>query len=55
MPTILQHPMKGLINIENDDNKCFIWCHVRHLNLSCKNPQRTSREVFKKRIRISKE
>ena len=25
--------MKGLINIQNDDNKCFLWCHVRHLNL----------------------
>ena len=24
--------MKSLINIENNDNKCFLWCHVRHLN-----------------------
>ena len=24
--------MKGLIKIQNDDNKCFLWCHVRHLN-----------------------
>ena len=24
--------MKGLINIKNYDNKCFLWCHVRHLN-----------------------
>ena len=22
--------MKGLINIKNNDNKCFIWCHIRH-------------------------
>ena len=29
----LRHPIKGLINIQNDDNKCFLWCHVRHLNL----------------------
>ena len=28
----LQHPMKGLINIKNNDNKCFLWCNVRHLN-----------------------
>ena len=21
-----------MINIQNDDNKCFLWCHVRHLN-----------------------
>ena len=24
--------MKGLINIQNNDNKSFLWCHVRHLN-----------------------
>ena len=28
----LRHPMKGLINIKSNDNKCFLWCHVRHLN-----------------------
>ena len=32
LPNELKHPMKGLINIKNDDNKCFLWCHVRHLN-----------------------
>ena len=34
----LKHPMKGLINIKNNDNKCFLWFHVRHLNLVHKNP-----------------
>ena len=24
--------MKGLINIQDNDNKCFLWCHVRYLN-----------------------
>ena len=33
MPAELRHPMKGLINIKNNDNKCFLWCHARHLNL----------------------
>ena len=23
---------KGLINIKNKDQKCFLWCHVRHIN-----------------------
>ena len=23
LPSELQHPMKGLINIQNNDNKCF--------------------------------
>ena len=33
LPKELNHPMKGLIYIKNNDNKCFLWCHVRHLNL----------------------
>ena len=24
--------MKGLINIKNNGNKYFLWCHIRHLN-----------------------
>ena len=39
----LQHPMKRLINIQNNDNKCFLWCHIRHLNLIDKNPQRITK------------
>ena len=23
---------KGLINIKTNDQKCFLWCHVRHIN-----------------------
>ena len=34
LPKELNHPMKGLINIKNDDKKCFVWGHVRHLNLN---------------------
>ena len=44
LPNKSQHPMKGLINIQNDDNKCFLWCHVRHLNLIDKNPQRITKK-----------
>ena len=39
----LRHPKKGLINIKNKDNKCFLWCHVRHLNLVDKNSSRISK------------
>ena len=39
MPNELKHSKKGLINIQNDDNRCFLWCHIRHLNLIDKNPQ----------------
>ena len=36
----LKNPMKRLINITNNDNTCFLWCHVRNLNLVERNPQR---------------
>ena len=32
MPIELSNPRKGLINIKNNDQKCFLWCHVRHIN-----------------------
>ena len=34
MPNESSHPMKGLINFKNDDNRRFLWCHVRRLNLN---------------------
>ena len=34
----LKHPRKGLINIKNKDQKCFLWCHVRHINPSKEHP-----------------
>ena len=36
LPNELKNSKKGLINIKNNDNKCFRWCNVRHLN-SLKN------------------
>ena len=36
--------MKGLINIMNSDNKCFLWCHVRHLNRNGKNLNRITKK-----------
>ena len=44
MPNELKHSKKGLINIQNDDNKCSLWCHIRHLNLVDKNPQRITKK-----------
>ena len=32
--------MKGLINIKNEDDERFRWCHIRHLNPQKKYPQR---------------
>ena len=30
--------MKGLINIQNEDNECFRWCLVKYLYPVHKNP-----------------
>ena len=43
LPTELRSNMKGLINIKNEDNQCFRWCHIRHLN-----PQDMHSERIKK-------
>ena len=40
LPNELKNPKEGLINIKNNDNKCFPWCHVRHLNFIKKHPER---------------
>ena len=44
LPVELKHPMKGLINIKNDDNKCFLWCHVRHVNLNVVKLERITKK-----------
>ena len=51
LPKESQHPRKGLINIQNKDNECFRWCHIRYLNPQKKNPQRiknTDKEFINK-------
>ena len=40
LPHELRNSAKGLLNIKNEDNECFRWCHIRHLNPQEKNPQR---------------
>ena len=40
LPSELRNCAKGLINIKNEDNECFRWCHIRHFNPQDKNPQR---------------
>ena len=40
LPDKLKNSEEGLINITNNDNKCFIWCHIRHLNPSKIHPER---------------
>ena len=44
LPNWLKNPMKGLINIKNNDNKCFLWCHIGHSNLVKAQPERITKE-----------
>ena len=39
----LKHPKKELINIKNNDQKCFLWCHVRHINPLKEHPERITK------------
>ena len=44
LPTELRNSKKGLINMKNEDEECFRWCHIRHLNPQEKDPQRIKKE-----------
>ena len=39
----LKHSRKVLIKIKNNDDKCFLWYHIGHLNFTGRNPQRIAR------------
>ena len=40
LPSELRNSTKGLINTETNDNKCFRWCHIRHMNPQESNSQK---------------
>ena len=40
LPQELRNSAKGLINMKNNDNECFRWCHIRHLNPQKNDPQK---------------
>ena len=43
LPIELKHPKNRLINIKNNDQKCFLWCHVRHTNPTKEHPERITK------------
>ena len=47
LPAKLGNSGKGLINLKNEDNECFRWCHIRHLN-----PQEKILRELRKRTKI---
>ena len=44
LPENLRNSMKGLINLKNEDRKCFIWCHVRLINPTNSHPERVNKQ-----------
>ena len=44
LPTEPRNSAKGLINLKNEDNECFRWCHIRYLNPHGKDPQRIKKD-----------
>ena len=39
----VRNSKKGDINIKNNNNKCFLWCHIRHLNPLKKHRERITK------------
>ena len=44
LPLELRSAKKGLINMKNKDQKCFLWCHVRHINPVKVHPERITQK-----------
>ena len=43
-PCIFPYSLKGLISIKNNDNKCFPWCYIKHLNPLQIHPEKITHE-----------
>ena len=48
LPAELKSSKKGLINIKNNDQKCFTWCRLRHIKPVKVHPKRIIKEDKKK-------
>ena len=40
----MKSPKKRLINIKNNDQKCFSWCKNRHINTAKLHPERITQK-----------
>ena len=47
LPAELRSSKKGLIDIKNEDQKCFLWCHVRHINPLKLHPETITKKYRK--------
>ena len=44
LPSESNNSTKGLINLKNNDNECFKWCHIRFINPQNKHSDRINKE-----------
>ena len=44
LPTEHRNSKNGLSNMKNEDEECFRWCHIRHLNPQIRYPERIKKE-----------
>ena len=44
LPFELKNPKKGVINIKNNDQKCFLWCMLRYINPVKVYPERITKK-----------
>ena len=44
LPSELNHPLEGLINIKNKDIECFKWFHIRFINPTNSHPERINKQ-----------
>ena len=47
LPVQLKNPKKEPINNKNNDEKCFLWCHIRHINPVKIHPERVKQKDIK--------
>ena len=40
----LRNPKRGLINLQNEDDKCILWCITRYLNPRKVHPERITKD-----------
>ena len=41
---VLNNSMKGLINLKNEDHKCFVRCHIRLITPQNRNAKRINKQ-----------
>ena len=41
---VLNNSMKGLINLKNEDHKCFMWCRIRLITPQNRNAKRINKQ-----------